>query len=254
MTKLLLVSLVLATLSPSAFALDCSALRRTYEQLIEPVIPRNLDEAKRITPELVTNSRTRINELLERSISSWLTEAGSRSAEKIREDIRCVQVPARAEQENPSLPYVIALGDSRTPRFVIAYVVNAGGEGIPDSLPFMAVWTDESGRWRPHYLDMSFYLRSSFCVTPLLTEVGGQPRFLASGKEYGDTESRLKLLVFQIVGNRIDAVWRAFNFSAGSVKVVGSRIDIRYLPSRDSDIYKTLAYLVTRAGVEEVKR
>jgi hypothetical protein len=236
-----------------AHAVECSSQRNTYQQLNAKILVRTTEDAKRVTPVVLADTRANLNIFLERDIRALLNNQPAISAEEIRRYIQCIQGVGRAEVENPSLPYVIQLKDTPN-QLIVAYVINAGGEGIPDSLPFMALWSYEANEWKPRYVDLTFYLRSSFSLNLLSTADGIGSYLLASGKEYGDGASRLKLTLFRVKKNQIDHLWKTFDFNAGSFDISGDQIRIRYIPNRDKETYKTATYVISAKGIEPLPK
>jgi hypothetical protein len=237
-----------------AHALECGPLQEAYDRLNQQILVHNNEDARLITPELIINTRPKLQTIVENAVRSMLHSGSVSTAAKLREEIQCIQGRARSEEENPDLPYVIQIGDTNNPRYLIVYVINAGGSGIPDSIPSVGLWVRQTDGWQVHYLDMSFYQRSSLTLNSIYSDHDSTRKFLFYGKEYGDSQSRLKLLLIEVHGNDIQQIWKAFDYSAGTVSIDGNQIHISYLPSRKTETYKKIVYVVSANGVHEVKQ
>lgn len=241
--KLILFCLMLNSI---AHAVECSGMHEAYQRLNRQIVVLTADDAERVTADLIQRTRPRLEQIMEGDIRSMLLGVPLPPPSQIRDKIACIAGRYRAEEENPALPYVIPINGDH--RLLISYVIDAGGEGIPDSIPVVGLWSKQSDGLHVSHLDMSFFRRSSFTVTPIASKKGMPVNFLLSGKEYGDNESRLKLLLVHISENNIKATWRTFDYSAGSVSVNGNKVHIRFIANRKTGTYEELEYAVEPEG------
>jgi hypothetical protein len=253
MNKIKWLAMFLLTVPVTAQGANCGELRNAYQGLYKQTQIANPEQAKIVTPQSLEISRLKMSSIVEGAIRVSLGGNDHVSISKVREDIQCVQVPARAEEENPNLPYVIEIKGETVSDFLIAYVISAGGDGIPDSMPFVALWSHISGVWKPQYIKTDFYRRSSFSLDALKTPPDSARYFMASGKEYGDNLSRLKLVTLKVNNHQLQQIGQMFDFPAGSVETIGDRILVSYMESRQTGARKEIAFVVRDGALQQLK-
>jgi hypothetical protein len=76
---------------------------------------------------------------------------------------------------------------------------------------------------------------------------------MASGKEYGDNLSRLKLVTLKVNNHQLQQIGQMFDFPAGSVETIGDRILVSYMESRQTGARKEIAFVVRDGALQQLK-
>lgn len=109
-----------------------------------------------------------------------------------------------------------------------SYSVLRGGGAIPNTRSYLEFYVLENGAWHPKVSADLDFDGCTFFVSPMDAGLSGQAWFLAWGKLFGDTGSRIKLRLYTFDGESAKAVWQRDGLVGGSVSVTGNSVSLEY--------------------------
>ena len=107
-----------------------------------------------------------------------------------------------------------------------------GGEGIPDSQPFIDFYVERNGEWKLQAVTGSEFRASTYYVSSIPPGLAGESWFLAWGFKIGDSGARLAIRLYAFNGDGVRVVWKRDGLAGGNVEVSGNTVAISYFRQR----------------------
>ena len=131
-----------------------------------------------------------------------------------------------AQSSNTPFAEFVELNGAQT--LAVAYGVLRSCGALPNSHPYFEFYAPENGAWQLKTQANLDFDRCTFFVSPIDEGLPGQAWFLAWGKVFGDTGSRLKLRLFAFDGTSVKTIWQRDGLSAGLVIASRKSVSLEY--------------------------
>ncbi len=263
MTKAISTSLLAAVLSCPAFAqtADPSESSAAIQQRHTAYLKLNRQiYARRGDPdsgqlngsnEGVALATKQLEEMMAKEIDMALA-APNPSASNISSAIRNLQgdiTLSAWDPETTNTPFANFFSLNGIQTAAIAYVLMQGGEGTPDTLPFLKFYDKISSSWQekaaaPTALDFE---GSGFSVARLNSGTSSESWFLAWGPILGSTQGVKRMRLYSFDGSSVHTIWRR-DLRAGKISVTPDSITLDYVGEENLSVEKHEVFHVTPNG------
>ena len=114
------------------------------------------------------------------------------------------------------------------PTLTIAYMILEGGEGIPDSRPFIEFYSNENGAWNLKATIDSDFKSSTLFLSSIDAGLAGENWYLAWGKKIGDPASNLSMRIYGFDGNKVRTVWKRDDLAGAAIRHSSDSVTLDY--------------------------
>jgi hypothetical protein len=131
-----------------------------------------------------------------------------------------------AQSSNTPFAEFVELNGART--LAVSYGILRSGGALPNTHSYFEFYAPENGAWQLKTHANLEFDRCTFFISSMDAGSPGRAWFLAWGKVFGDTGSRLRLRLYAFDGTSVKTIWQRDGLSAGLVTVSRKSVSLEY--------------------------
>lgn len=265
MIKSILAALLLAALANGTFAQTTSSSQpdvteerhQSYVQLNRQIYARHDDPGSErfdLPKEKVAATSQQLHKMITDEIAGVLSGPAT-SERRIVTAISTLQGEQSLAHWDPNAtntPFAKLFSLNGIQTAAVAYVTMQGGDGIPDTHPYLEIYDQSAGNWekKASAPTMDNFEGSSFSVAQLKSPILTEAWFLVWGLGFGNSQGSVYLRLYAFDGSKVRTTWKRGPLAAGQVTVTPDSLTLDY---RDEETPTGLAHetlKVTSNGLE----
>jgi hypothetical protein len=209
---------------------DANAQRDNFLQMNRQIFARHEDPGSGNVqaPDRVKLIEARLRAAIQRSIAHSLRGPNPIAGE-VTDAIREIQGAmtfGRNDMTNTPFADFSRLSAGQT--LAVAYMILEGGEGVPDSQPFIEFYLNEGGTWRLKATMDSDFKSSTLFLSRINAGLAGENWYLAWGKRIGDPSSYVNVRIYGFDGNTVRTVWKRDGLAGGQISHSSDSVTLDY--------------------------
>ncbi len=180
-----------------------------------------------------TSAADEINEQLRRIIQGEVIDhldVVPNTEMAVKNAIAEVQGASSLDADRTSAPLVELYELAGTRKAAVAYVLDQGGDFLPDILPYLEFYDRLGGEWhlRATAPTVETFHGGTFYVQRMNGGITSESWWLVWGVTFGDTGSRVKARLYAFDGGSVKTIWKRDDLHGGELSATSETVTLDY--------------------------